>query len=373
LIVRDIPYLDSEGKLKSGAIVSHFVLKDGEHVEQRNHQVCFAGSPPYGLDGKPIPGLGDRAKAIALSDAANDVIVKCEFSMKLKENGSPRNYKDFYEKIDNYVTHISGPAITKYPNATPLTFRSVERVEEDGIFKIQNTMTSLAEINDLSTRFENEVVAVIGLGGTGAYVLDFIMKTPVKEVRGFDGDRLFVHNVFRSPGRFEQSEFDSPKAEVYKTRYDNLRNGIVFKNAYIDETSADLLEGVTFAFVCVDKGASRAAIFDLLIKLSIPFIDVGMGLHRRDGALAGMTRTTYYSVDHAQEMRDKELAPETDAPDDEYRNNIQTSELNALNASLAVIRYKQLCSFYFEQESHDHLIFGVETLWLVGLEDGVED
>ena len=50
----------------------------------------------------------------------------------------------------------------------------------------QDTLTSRAEITDLSAKFKDDVVAVIGLGGTGAYVLDFLVKTPVKEIRAFD-------------------------------------------------------------------------------------------------------------------------------------------------------------------------------------------
>jgi hypothetical protein len=44
---------------------------------------------------------------------------------------------------------------------------------------------------------------------------------------------------------------------------------------YITEGSANELKGVTFALVCVNKGSARSKIFDLLIRLNIPFIDVG--------------------------------------------------------------------------------------------------
>jgi hypothetical protein len=39
------------------------------------------------------------------------------------------------------------------------------------VFKFQDTLTSRAEIGDLSALFKDDVVALIGLGGTGAYVL----------------------------------------------------------------------------------------------------------------------------------------------------------------------------------------------------------
>jgi hypothetical protein len=53
-----------------------------------------------------------------------------------------------------------------------------------------------------------------------------------------------------------------------------------------------------------------------------------------------------------------------------YRTNIQISELNALNASLAVIRFKQLRGFYAEQLPPYHLLFEIGDLKTTGLIDG---
>jgi hypothetical protein len=208
-------------------------------------------------------------------------------------------------------------------------------------------------------------VAVIGIGGTGAYVLDFLVKTPVREIRAFDLDLFHVHNAFRSPGKLDSNELGKLKAEVYLSRYDNFRTGLTVTPKLIDASSADELNGVTFAFVCVDKGSSRAGIFDLLISKGIPFIDVGMGLSRKNGSLNGMLRTTYYSAEHGQIVRDKGLAELADAPDNLYRTNIQIGELNALNACLAVIRFKQLRGFYFEELPLYHLLFEISDLKIV--------
>ena len=130
---------------------------------------------------------------------------------------------------------------------------------------------------------------------------------------------------------------------------------------------------MTFAFVCVDKGSSRAGIFDLLISKGIPFIDVGMGLNRTRGPLNGMLRTTYYSAEHSQKVRAKGLAPLVDSPDDLYQTNIQISELNALNACLAVIRFKQLRGFYFEEIPYYHLLLELGDLQIVGESELSED
>lgn len=362
LVIRDIPYLDNQLQLKTGAIVSKLVFIDQNRVTQEDHQIYFAGSAPYNLDGKPIPNLGGGSTTLTLSKACSDVIVERSFSNKPRSTGK---FADFFEKIESYVTIISGPAIDLY-EATPYTFRTVEEPNADSVFKFRDTLTSRAEISDLSAKFKDDIVAVIGLGGTGAYILDFLVKTPVREIRTFDLDLFYVHNAFRSPGRLQENELGKRKSEVYYSRYENFRNGLTSEPKFIDATCSTDLDGVTFAFVCVDKGTSRAGIFDLLISMHIPFIDVGMGLNRKHGPLSGMLRTTYYSAEDGEKVREKGLAELADSPDDMYRTNIQIGELNALNACLAIIRFKQLRGFYLEELPYYHLLFGIVDLKIAG-------
>jgi hypothetical protein len=191
-------------------------------------------------------------------------------------------------------------------------------------------------------------------------------KAPVKEVRAFDRDGFHVHNAYRSPGRLDEGELGKTKAEVYQARYENFRWGLSAQPKFIDASSEADLEGVTFAFVCVDKGPSRAGIFDLLLSKRIPFIDVGMGLNRKRGPLSGMLRVTYYSAERGAEVRAQKRATEVEEPDDEYRTSIQLSELNAINAGLAVLKYKQLRGFYVDDRALYHLLLSVEDPHLVG-------
>ena len=371
LIVRDIPYLDSDLKLQSGAIVTKLVFLDQEKVAQEDHQILFAGSSPHGLDGKPIPNLGGGPIQLTLSSACSDVVVQRSFSNKPRQAG---RFQDFFEKIESYVNIISGPAIELHkPHPLPYTFRAVKEIVADTIFKFHDTLTSRAEITDLSAKFKNDIVAVIGLGGTGSYLLDFLVKTPVREIRGFDDDSFYVHNAFRSPGKVDEAEFGKPKALVCVDRHNNFRTGLSITKKRIDASCSEDLKGVTFAFVCVDKGSSRSDIFDLLGSMSIPFIDVGMGLNRKKGPIDGMLRTTHYSVENCTKTRDKNLAPLTDQADEIYRNNIQIGELNALNACLAVIRFKQLRGFYFEEIPFHHLTFKVGDYAIIGSSNLDED
>lgn len=353
LIVRDIPYLDEHKQLKIGAFVAKLVFKTAEEVEQDDHQLYFAGSIPHDIEGRPIPNLAGGPTSIPLSEANNDVVVQRSFSNKPPSG----RFEDHFHKVESYVGIISGPAMELH-DASPYTFRTVEAVP-DSVFNFHDTLTSRAAIGDLSAKFANDVVAIIGLGGTGAYVLEFLVKTHVREIRAFDHDRFYVHNAFRSPGTLLKDELNKPKAEVYQNRYQSFRKGLTVERRAIDSTSADALNGVTFAFVCVDKGSARAPIVDLLLALKIPFIDVGMGLNRKQGALNGMLRTTYFSAEDGAQIRTKGLVELTDAPDEEYRTNIQTGELNALNASLAVIKFKKIRGFYFDEEPWFHALFGL--------------
>ncbi len=87
-----------------------------------------------------------------------------------------------------------------------------------------------------------------------------------------------------------------------------------------------------------------------------------MGLNRKAGPIDGLVRTTYYSPEQGAERRDMGLAPTADDAEDIYKTNIQIGELNALNASLAVIKFKQLRGFYGDETQLSHLLFEIGTI-----------
>ena len=367
LVVRDIPYLDSAGQLKWSAFVAKMVFENQTKVRPEDHQIHFAAPRPFGLDGQVVRGLGGGEAQLNLSERCRDVIVQQRFSHKLKEGGQPRPYIDHFEKIESYIAMVCGPAMERF-GVNPYTFREYEEETSNSVFKLRDTMTSRAEISDLARLFDNDVIAIIGLGGSGSYLLDFMVKTPVREIRAFDSDSFFVHNAFRSPGRLDAEEgveLRQSKADVYQKRYENFRHGLTIKSQFIDETSISKLDGVTFAFVAVDKGSSRKHIIDLLIAKNIPFIDVGMGLGRHGEPISGIVRTTYFPHDSGQIVRSKGYVPETDPPDDVYKSNIQIAELNALNAALAVLRFKQIRGFYAGPAHSNQMLFTLDNLSLL--------
>ena len=109
---------------------------------------------------------------------------------------------------------------------------------------------------------------------------------------------------------------------------------------------------MNFVFICMDAGPTKRLIVDHLEQWAIPFIDVGMGVQLVDGKLRGGL-TVVTSVAESREAARKRISFTDAAFENEYDRNIQIAELNALNATLAVIRWKKFCGFYHDfQREH---------------------
>jgi hypothetical protein len=85
-----------------------------------------------------------------------------------------------------------------------------------------------------------------------------------------------------------------------------------------------------------NKDEVKKFIFDFLQNNKIPFADVGIGLEIVDEQLIGIVRTTTTTESQHGHVNDK--ISFSDGKDDAYSTNIQIADLNALNATLAVIK-----------------------------------
>jgi hypothetical protein len=109
-----------------------------------------------------------------------------------------------------------------------------------------------------------------------------------------------------------------------------------------------------FVFLCMDKGEAKKLIVKKLEEWGIPFIDVGMGIDLTDDALGGILRVTTSTPQKRAHVWEKDRIAFSDGDgNDEYSRNIQIADLNALNAALAVIKWKKLFGFYRDLE-HEH-------------------
>jgi hypothetical protein len=88
---------------------------------------------------------------------------------------------------------------------------------------------------------------------------------------------------------------------------------------------------------------------EVLERMGIAFIDVGMDIYEKGGALNGVLRVTTSTTTQRRHVWDQRRIPFADEQlHDEYATNIQLADLNALNAALAVIKWKKLAGFYHD-------------------------
>ena len=346
LVIRDVPYVNAGRQVKLGILVSTLDLSGDVTTRPSTHVAMFAGEHPCDRNGRELEKIKHGSARQEISDG---LAVNHSFSSKPADG-----YRDYHHKMATYIGIISGPAEAIDPSATARSRRVIESHDPDTVFKYLDTASSRAGIAALSNKLELARIAIVGLGGTGSYILDLVAKTPVREIHVFDGDDFLQHNAFRSPSApsLEELRAVPKKVRHHARRYSLMRYGIVEHDVDLDEGNVDALEGMDFAFICVDRGEAKRPIVEKLEELGIPFIDVGMGLELVDDRLQGVVRVTASTPDKRDHVRDKKrIGLSGGGADGVYSRNIQIAELNALNAALAVIKWKKLFGFYRDLES----------------------
>ncbi|MFN9819288.1 MAG: ThiF family adenylyltransferase, partial [Akkermansiaceae bacterium] len=262
------------------------------------------------------------------------------------------------------VRMLSSPALSIDPSVDPKTHPAYVTSEGESVFCYHDTASSRAGIGAITAKLEGHRIGIIGLGGTGSYILDLVAKTPVKEIHLFDGDEFQNHNAFRAPGAasYEQVSERTKKVDYLTKIYSQLRRGIIPHAQRIDETNIDAIQEMDFVFLSIDKGPAKAAIINKLVEFGISFIDVGMGLEISDDQkVFGTLRVATSTPDKRDHIEARNRIPlgENDA-NDIYATNIQVADLNCLNACLAVIKWKKLCGFYADVDEELFSAYNVD-------------
>ena len=341
--------------MKAGTLVSTLTLAGDKTTSPDTHVMMFAGETPCDENGHPLHRIINSASRQQIAD---EITVDFMFSSK-----PPAGYANYHEKICAYVAMLAGPAQKLDPDATPLTFRVATSSETDCVFEYMETASARAGIVIATAKLAIPNVAIIGLGGTGSYVLDLLAKTPIWEIHLYDGDRFLQHNAFRSPGAPSVEVLgEAPNKAIYlQSMYQNMRRGIVAHDVHITAGNVDELREMDFVFLCLDSGSARKLIVAQLERWGVSFIDVGMGIYESDGALGGLVRVTSSTPTQRRHVHDRDRIPFGDADDDnEYGQNIQIAELNALNATLAVIKFKKLLGFFADLEGEHNAIYEID-------------
>lgn len=348
LLIHNVPYVNQHREVGRGTLVSNLSLSGDKTIKPDPHVAWFVGGHPCNIDGKQIVQIMHTSVETKL---APDILAQHSFS-----NKPPNGYVDYHEKMTRYVEIISAPAQSIQPGITACTFKAVACAPDDGVFNYMDTASGRAGITAVSAKLAMRRVAIIGLGGTGSYVLDFLAKTPIGEIHLYDDDLFLQHNAFRAPSAasLDELQLQSTKVAYHQATYAKMHRGIHAHPVRIGvENVAELLV-CNFVFLCMDSGPAKKLIVEALQANKVPFIDAGIGTELLEDtmelwAICRVTTSTAAKSDHVPSR-----VSFAEAGDDDYDRNIQIAELNALCAAMAVIKWKKFCGFYQDLErEHD--------------------
>lgn len=347
LIMKDVPYVNAASEIMRGAIVAALSLTNDKAGTPPDHTILFAGEYPCHENGATMERIRHSESAVVVGD----VTTTYSFSAKPKPNNNDPNY---YVKMTRYAQILSAPAMAIDPDVTAQTYPVYRNDEDtdDSVFFYADTASSRADIAAITSKLNLNRIDILGAGGTGSYIIDLVAKTPVREIHIWDGDVFDQHNAFRAPGAASGEELDERlmKVNYYARIYGKMRRGIVPHPEFMTADNAMELRGSQFVFVGIE-GPSKRPVIEHLEALGIPFVDVGMGLYEAGGSLGGILRVTTSTPAKREHVREKGRIAFVSADDvNEYDKNIQIADLNALNAALAVIKWKKLFGFYLDQE-----------------------
>lgn len=356
LLIKNIPYVNSRAEINYGTLVSELTLAGDITTTPSTHVVMFSGEYPCNKDGTPIEQIRNSSNRQVLGE---NLVVEHAFSSK-----PIAGYVNYYDKMTTYIGIISHPAISIDPDVTARTYPVISpEVENDSVFNYIDTASSRAGISAISEKLKISKVAIVGMGGTGSYVLDLIAKTEVKEIHLFDGDRFLQHNAFRSPGAASSDELGlkAYKATYFQQVYSKMRKGIVAHKFFIDDSNIDELHDMDFVFLCIDNNVVKKLIVEKLENFGVSFIDTGVGVYEVDGSLHGVLRITTSTPEQRSHVAERNRIPFLEGNDgDEYSRNIQIADLNALNAALAVVKWKKLFGFYQDLEAEHFSVYTID-------------
>lgn len=348
IIVSNIPYLNEEKKIKYGKLISTLNRTGNKILKPETHVAYFNGEEPCDIDSNKLTSV------INSSTNENHGGVACNYMLS---NKPVDGYNDYYDKLTRYIEIISGPANFIDKNVTAKTFRKIRIYQNDNLV-YSDTNSSRSGIDEINLKLRTQKIGIIGLGGTGSYILDLISKTNVEEIHLFDGDNFFQHNAFRSPGAPTISKLSKGQKKVayFKGIYKNIHNKIITHPYFLNKKNVmKMLSGLDFVFICIDNGEARRIIVDMLNKENIKFIDSGISVIKEGNMLLGSVRNTFISKFDDEKLMN--LLSFDNTNNDLYNSNIQIAEINSLAAVHAVIKWKKDSLLYIDNNEKSNFVY----------------
>lgn len=354
LIMRNVPYVTSSREIKHGMLISTLTGSFSEIARPTDHIIMFGGDYPCDAEGNPLENIRNTSRN-------ENVIGQWTINHRFSSKPKCGYYVDYYEKMVTYAAILANQAAAITPDSTARTYRVIASAD-DSPFRYFDNASGRAGISAVTQKLTKRSIAIVGLGGTGSYVLDYGSKTPVDEIHLFDGDVYEQHTAFRCPGAASIDEIKGRplKVDYLAEKYGKMHRGIVPHGEYITIANVEKLKGFDMVFLCMDANEAKVPIINALESYDAKFIDVGIGVNLVQNGLTATLRTTTSTPDNRRHVHERKRIPMREAQgNNEYARNIQIVELNAINAGFAILQWKQECGFYRDTEHELFSLFRV--------------
>lgn len=169
LVMHQVPYVNASRQVKMGKLISSLTMAGDRTHRPDTHVMFFDGEYPCHAYGSPISAIMHQS---VTSHLGHGLTSRHSFSSKPSEG-----YPDYHKKMTAYANILAGPAAVLQPGLSPRVFQ-VREDQTVSPFHYAETASDRAGIGALTERLEGEKVGIIGLGGTGSYILDQTAKTP---------------------------------------------------------------------------------------------------------------------------------------------------------------------------------------------------
>ena len=353
--IRGLPCVISGGTIGRCTVRTRYDAGSEESIGVEGGEHCTEVELEERGDGKVYEANGNELGNIIWTDGER----KCRISIKSGKPGEAQRRENVYKCLFRYTKHIVGAAYAK---------RAATGVwnERRSRLKIPDVYEARAGIREVQNKIRDQKVAILGLGGTGGFILDLVAKTSVEEIHVVDDDHLEWHNLLRAPGAPTEEEKQAigearvRKTEYLEKKYQELRTGIV---VYAEKATRQTVEklqqnGVSFVFVSIDQGSGerrgrQEEVYEALEETGIQFVDTGVSIRVEGDKIAGSVQTF---TQKERTGRWKTAVPNAQAVGQEilYRNT-QLPEVNALAACLAVMEWRRQTGQYAGEETTEKI------------------
>ena len=276
-------------------------------------------------------------------------------SVKKGVPGRPEPDETAHDLLHRYAKHIIGGV------AAAGHSEIVSHALPDP-FLIPNTFEARAGIAPVQDHIRGDKIAIIGLGGTGSFLLDLIAKTPLSEIHLFDSDCVDWHTLMRAPGVPTAKEIEQVRAgsllkvDYYRSKYPAFREGIHSHPVRLENPEL-LMEfvaehAIDFVFICIDQltegdSARQDVVYKAVSAAGVPFIDSGVSITIDDCSVRGAVTTTAYEA--GSDIWDSAVPNARLHGDALGYRNVQLPEVNAAAALFAVMEWRRRTGQYVSE------------------------